>query len=189
MKKLKRISPFILTGCACLSTPTFAFDPFVEFGLYAGGDQIAHATYTNGDTDSIDAGGLMGFAAGLIIPITDSIESQISYEYRFDEINASNGDIEWTRFPLEAKIFYAQEKYRIGAGYTQHMNPKIEGSGVAAGRVEFKDASGYVIEANYRFNPQAYLGLKYTSIEYETNISTIKTDGNSIGLIIGYAFR
>ncbi len=171
----------------CLILPSaHAASGVFEFGVYGGGDKLAGATFTNGSSESIHAGGLLDLSVGVRFDVADNLETQFTIGYRFDSIDATNGSIEWTRVPLEGKIFYLADDFRIGGGFTYHLNPTLEGDGVATSKFDFDNATGFVFEVDYLGWQQVFLGLKLTSIDYE--VDNITVDGNSTGLIVGFRF-
>ncbi len=186
LKSLQLGRSAILLCTALASSFAQAVTPVVEVGLYAGGDELVDVQFVNGPSQSIDAGGLIDLSAGLLLPVSDSVDMQLSLGYRFDSIDASNGRIDWSRFPLEAKVFFNAQRSRVGLGVTFHLNPVLEGRGAASGRLAYDDAAGVVLEWDYTGWEHAYLGLKYTAIEYA--VATQRVNGNSLGLVLGYRF-
>ncbi len=163
-----------------------AVTPVIEAGLYAGGDELVDVQFVNAPSQSIDAGGLIDLSAGLLLPVSDSVDAQLTLGYRFDTIDGSNGSIDWSRFPLEAKLFFNAQRSRFGLGVTYHLSPELEGSGIVSGRQAFEDAAGVVAEWDYTGWERGYLGLKFTAIDYE--VGTLSVNGNSLGLVLGYRF-
>jgi hypothetical protein len=95
-------------------------------------------------------------------------EYHFSLAYKVAVVDASNGDIEWTRFPLEALAFYRFPRVRVGGGLAYHMSPRLEGSGVVGGLdVKFKNALGAVLQADWRITEKIAAGLRYTILEYD----------------------
>jgi hypothetical protein len=175
-----------------------AVDVILQMGVHSGGDELAGATFTSGDSDKIKAGELLSFAAGIVQPIGESWEVQAGLGWKFDTITATNGDITFDRYPLDLLLFYRPtEKFRIGLGGSYHLNPKLSSSGAASGLdVEFDNALGFAVEAGYFFghvSPEGtprgmYLGVNYTAIDYTVANTDVAVDGNSIGLILGFRF-
>jgi len=112
-----------------------------------------------------------------------SIETEISLSYKFADITASNGDITWSRLPLDVLAFYRMEKVRLGGGLTYHINPELDGSGVATGlNVDFKNSLGFVAQADWRITDRMNLGLRYTMLEYEVNGAGGEIDASGLGI-------
>lgn len=158
-----------------------------NIGVDFGGDRLTTAVFTNGDTEDINAGELFSASIGMVFENTDNLETQFTFGIKADFITASNGDIDWTRFPLELLQFYKTDRWRLGAGLTYHLSPDLSGSGVASGvDASFDDALGVVVEMDRFFGDNAYFGVRYTSIDYEVGAYTF--DGSSVGMLLGTRF-
>jgi hypothetical protein len=178
-----------------LSAPvaSYAMDvrPFFKAGYDLGGDTLINVTFTDGSSESVKANEGFYFGGGASI-VTDSKqwEIELSLAYKFSMINASNGDIEFTRVPLEALVFYRFDKVRLGGGITYHLNPELDGSGVATPlNVKFDDALGFVLQADFRLTDKMTIGMRYTSLKYEVEgvaAASAKSDG--LGFTFSYRF-
>lgn len=160
-----------------------------QFGADVGGDQLFHATYDNGDTVNIDAGDMFQLGVGVTFPTmpesNPALETQLSVGYKFDAANAKNGDITWQRFPLEALEFYTTPAWRFGGGLTYHLNPSLQGSGVAASaNLNFDNALGAILEVDYVMG-RAYIGGRITRIDYTLSNTSVSISGNSVGVTFG----
>ena len=179
---------------AALSAPvaSHAMDvrPFFTAGYDFGGDTLVNVTFTDGSTDSLKANEGFYFGGGASI-LTDSkrYEIELSLAYKFSKINASNGDVEFTRLPLEALVFYRFDRARLGGGLTYHLNPKLEGSGVATPlNLKFDDALGFVLQADFLATEKMAIGLRYTNLEYEVEGAAAKAKSNGLGFTFSYRF-
>jgi hypothetical protein len=166
--------------------------PMAKVGADFGGDKLVTVTFTNGDTRTIHANDGFFFGGGVSI-LADSrdVEAEISLSLKLDTINASNGDVTWSRWPLDALLFYRLPKARFGGGLTYHMNPELKGTGVAGNIFgKFDNALGLLLQADYSISERHHLGLRYTSIEYKLNApglqGTAKADG--LGLVFTASF-
>jgi hypothetical protein len=187
---LKAVLGLVLMVAAAVPVASLAADvrPVVRIGFDFGGDKLAGATFTNGSSDTIKAGELLYLGGGLSV-ITDSkdIEVEVTLSYKNDSINASNGKIDWTRYPLDALVFYRMTKFRVGGGLTYHIGPKLSGSGVASNvNGNFDDSLGFLLEGDYLVTQKVNVGLRYTNIKYKTGGASI--DGSSVGITAGYRF-
>jgi len=181
------ISSLVIAGAVFISSPAMAVSPLFEIGYYTGGDNLVRASFSNGESESIDAGNGLDISAGFLVSVTDQIDGQFSIGYRFDSITASNATLDWKRIPVEFKLFYNVDKLRVGGGITEHLSPELSGTGDASGSAKFDDALGFVLEGDYFFSDKSYLGFKYTSIDYE--IGSVSINGDSAGFVFGYVFR
>src|SRR5258708_29255001 len=114
---LKAVLGLVLMVIAAVPVASLAADvrPVVRIGFDFGGDKLAGSTFTNGSTDTIKAGELIYLGAGLSV-ITDSKEIQVgaTLPYTNARLNASNGKIDWTRFPVDSLFFYRIPNFRLG---------------------------------------------------------------------------
>lgn len=184
---MKKIALIISTALILASSTTQASNLLLEAGLHFGGDELASVGFTGGDSESIEAGGLISFAAGLVSEIDEGLELRTTIGIKFDSITASNGELDFTRYPISAMLFKKGEVFNAGIGATYHLNPEFESSGFAGDfSASFDNAFGFVAEIDYKLGEKAYVGLKATIIDYE--IGSSKVDGNSFGIVIGTSF-
>jgi hypothetical protein len=181
----------VVAGAASTAPQAADIRPVLRMAAEFGGDTIVNATFTDGSTQKVRAhqGVALGGGASWVNDAKD-IEVEVTVSYKFAMIDASNGDIEWTRVPLDGLVFYRWDKFRLGGGLTYHMNPKLEGSGVVGGlNVKFDNALGAIVQADWRITDQFNLGVRYTKLEYEAKApasGTAKSDG--FGVTLGYRF-
>ena len=156
-----------------------------KLGYDTGGDTLVTVIFTNGDQENIKANRGLFFGAGVsIVNDAKDVETEISLSYKIDDITASNGDVTWSRWPLDLLVFYRLPSVRLGGGATYHLNPDFSGSGVASGlNVNFKSSLGYILQADYRINEKTNIGLRYTFLDYELEGSSIKAHSNGIGIV------
>jgi len=160
--------------------------PVFKLGYDFGGDTLVTALFTDGSTKSIKANdGLFMGAGASILNDAKNLEGEVSLTYKFQTISASNGNIHFTRYPLDALVFYRQYQFRVGGGLTYHMSPKLEGTGVVGGlNVNFQDALGGILQVDYLFGPTVAVGLRYTMLEYKVTSGaggTARSDGFGLG--------
>lgn len=191
-----------LLSCAALSVNSYAdhndnyqdgaghYRGIVAIGLTFGGDTFTTVQFDNGDNESIKAGELALFGGGLVYE-QDNWQIQGTINYYSDRTSGENGDVCFTRIPVELLGFWKQGNFRLGGGITHHLNPEFEidiDNSAENGTIEFNDATGFVIQGDYLFSNQFGLGLRYTSIEYEVDFVNEKVDGDSVGVIFSYVF-
>jgi hypothetical protein len=143
--------------------------PMAKFGVDWGGNTIVVAEFSDGSTETI--GAHEGFYLGggvAVFPEATNLEVDLSAAFKFATIEARNGDIEWTRWPLEALVFYRWPRWRLGAGPVYHLAPTLDGDGVAGDlKVRFKNALGAVLQADWRITEGMALGARYTFLRYD----------------------
>src|SRR5262249_32910776 len=99
---------------------------------------------------------------------------------------ADNGDVTWTRVPLDGLLFYRWEKFRLGGGVTYHMSPKLHGSGAASGLdVTVDNALGGATQGDMLLKT-LNMRLRCTPLHHKNSNGSAK--GDSAGITIGYAF-
>jgi hypothetical protein len=172
-----------------LVQPVKAASLVLEGGLHTGGDELISVLFTSGSTDSIKAGDLLSLAIGTNFDVSDNVESRITFGVKLDVISASNGDITFTRYPVNVLLLYKSDSLRIGGGLTYHLSPELSGSGIAAGvNGQFDDALGFLGELDWYFSQNAYFGFRLTNIDYTVSSTSIKFSGNSVGVVLGGLF-
>lgn len=141
-------------------------------GLSFGGDTLAEATFTNGDTEKLKAGGLFYFAGGPSLEFANSPWSlQLLLGRHFDSVTAENGELTFERNTMELQLFHRVGAHRFGLGYVNHKNPEYQQSGdiVFPLTVEFKDATGLSLEYNLMpVGSKVGFSLRAVKIDYET---------------------
>jgi hypothetical protein len=185
----RRLLPaLILVAAAVIPAASHAVDvrPMLKAGFDFGGDTLVTVVFADGSTKSINANEGLYFGGGVSI-LSDSkdIETEVSLSYKFTGINASNGSIDWTRFPLEVLVFYRLPQFRLGGGLTYHLSPKLSGSGVTNANLKFDDSAGFVLQADYLLQ-KITVGLRYTSLQYKVGGASVKSDG--VGVTFGISF-
>lgn len=157
-------------------------------GFDFGGDTLVTVLFQDGSTDTIKANEGFYIGGGIAYIFRDyNIETEFSASWKYVGITASNGDVTFTRFPLEAMVFYPWSWGRVGAGLTYHLNPELSSSGVPGGlNVDFDNAVGGVIQAEYRPSENLGFGLRYTALDYSLGGTDINASG--VGLTISGSF-
>jgi len=169
------------TAPASALDTTFAY----KAGYDTGGDTLVTVTFVGGETEKIKANQGLFFGGGVsIVNDAKDIESEITLNYKIDDITASNGDVSWSRWPIDALVFYRAPSVRVGGGLTYHLNPDLSGSGVVGGlNVKFKDALGFLFQVDWRITEKLNLGLRYTALDYDVEGSNTSIKSNGVGIV------
>lgn len=182
--KLSRILFVVFLGMAV--QPANAAKFAMELGLHGGGDELVRVIYSSGSTSSVRAGQLISLSIGAGFDLTQNLTSRLTFGYKGDGVTASNGDVTFSRYPINWLLLYRTGYYQIGGGLTYHMSPKLKGTGAASFvNAEFDDATGALLEADYFFSPRSYFGFRFTSIDYKLKSSSTSVNGNSVGIVLG----
>ena len=148
-----------------------------------GGDTLVNVTYADGSSADIDAGRGISFGGGANWHLSDDFVLQTTAAWKFTTIpQATNGDLTWTRIPVEAIAFYNTEKFRIGAGISYHLANKLEGTGVASSlSADFDSTIGTVVSYEHLTSNRISYVVRYTMIDYTPSAGSASANGNSIG--------
>lgn len=161
--------------------------PVLVAGYDTGGDDIKDVAFTSGQSDSIEAN--EGFYLGGGVSVLNgagNVEFLGSLSSKYQRIHASNGDITWTRFPLDALVFYRMRSLRLGGGVSYVLHPRLKGSGDASSiNTAFPNALGAVLQGDYLLG-RVSLGVRYTVLDYKSAGGTVKSNG--LGVSFGIAF-
>lgn len=168
----------------------FAFD----VGVTGGGDKLATARFSDGSTESIRAGGLVQFGAGALWqPPGGPVALQTTINYHVDDVNAHNGSLRFSRYPIEVLGFYTGlPRWRFGAGPRFVLSPrlKVDVPGDNA-KISFKNTLGAVVEAGFQIGSYTWVNLRFTGETYkvkEINGTTVTSDSDASGSSIGVNF-
>ena len=165
--------------------------PIFKFGVELGGDSLVETL-----TEDLNAGGGLYLGAG--ISITDSDPDALVYRatigYLFDDIEFTqpSGDASTNAVPLNLGVFKQFDNHEFGLGLAYYIGPSFDISSsncntTGCVTIDFDDALGFTLEYNYNFDNSAFVGVKYTNIDYKIEDLTI--DASSIGLYIGASFQ
>jgi hypothetical protein len=171
-----------------LSAQEVSQKPSVRFllagALEFGGDRVAEIYFTNGDTQSVNAGQGGTISAGLQYqhPKLEKLLLRASLGIKYVTTQADNAHIRLTRLPaITTANWMITEKIRIGAGLAMHRNIKFNADGIGP-NLKFSPASGPVFEIAYRG-----IGLSYTSMMYKDQLGQ-SYSANAFGVTFSGVF-
>lgn len=161
--------------------------------LMEGGDELASVDFDDGRTEDVNAGGGIGFGAGLQYHVNEQVDTEFRLNYLVDSVKGETAygndfNLKFDAFPLDLMGFYHGKKHSIGAGLTYHMKPTFDVDGHEFG---FDNALGMLVEYRYMWKRSVGLTVKYQDIEYTLSGSDYTVDGSGfgIGLIIGLTLK
>ncbi len=198
MLKILCVSVVIL-----LSSPsTFGaeINPLIGANITFGGDPLAYMIYADGSRSDLEAGrGLTLFGGAsfdnLWVKDNHHFDVQTTLGVKFASTKAAtNGEITFVRWPLEALAFYRNSEHRLraGAGLSYHFANKISGSEIASSiTADVDNALGFVIQGDYLLGVQSNmaLGLRYENISYEISGYNFSASGNNFGIQFSYFWK
>jgi hypothetical protein len=161
----------------------------LTFGFAFGGDEVAAATFTNGNDASITAG--QGALIGLgfvLMPLRregHSIGVAVEQSVKFAQISASNASISLTRFPLLAALRYDYAftdtwHLALGGGVVYEYGISLTGEGLAEDlEVDFENAVGWMGEAGVAYRERSFVidvTLRFTGLSYQPDVPGLDAD-------------
>lgn len=163
----------------------------VGAGITSGGDKMATARYTNGDSSKIKAGSGLQLLAGVDYRVNPqvSLQANVGVHTHFTP-EASNGDANFTRIPVELlAYFHPSAQWRIGGGARLVASPKLNGSGAGSYMDrDFKNATGAVLEAEYFLSPRVGLKVRVVNEQYKAKVGKDDFSGNHVGFFGNFYF-
>lgn len=151
-------------------------------GLALGGDDLVDTT-----AEDLQAGGLIYGQIGITYQFDTPLLLQATIGYKFDTVDYVGGESTISSIPVDLLAFYLFEKYRIGAGLAIHHNPEWEFCLFGcAPTIHFDDAIGITIEIDKELRGNAFIGGRFTIIDYE--FRNISVDANHVGVHVGLRF-
>ena len=166
--------------------------PMVQLAISGGGDTLNEAHDADGDTTSLTAGAGVSIEIGLdmqLTPTVPELSTQAFVGYKYDSVEATNGDVDFSRITLNILESYRIGKIKLGGGLTYHLNPTYsEDIDHIEGEFNYDNALGGIIQVGYEVDPTVTIGLRAMIINYEKEGTTEEKNGNSFGIFANYTF-
>lgn len=148
---------------------------FLDFGAWAGGDQVAENP--DGDDYRTGSGGMISIGKATLISYPTQFYNHTSIGYRYqgargDSKGESSGVI------LESALIRRQGKFHYGIGLHADFNPVIKNQ--YGDKTNFEDAIGTQLIFGYDLFSIRYLIVDYETTEGET------LSGDQFGLILNF---
>ena len=186
---------FVFLTSIPLSAPAVGFVLTGEIAF--GGDDLVIVSGGGGD---LQAGQLLNLGIGYDFDLNTAktLRLRTGINYKFDSVDASNGEADFDRWPLDVLVITRQGNFALGAGITYHLSPTLEDNidGISS-RINFKDSLGFLLQAGYMVAERIELGVRATLIEYKSDQPLLqlssgtivnKIDGDSFGLYVSAGF-
>lgn len=164
-------------------------------GVDFGGKKIGTLQFTNGQDQDLKTHQGLLLQLGAYYQKEQLFGAQATIGYKFDSVNAKNGDVSFNRIPIEGLLFKPLENHRLGAGFTFHtnVNHKCDLDNICDYTLDFKNALGAVFQYDYNFkfgtNQNSMLiGARYTMIEYKLEAGGEAISGSGFGIFMGSLF-
>jgi hypothetical protein len=170
--------------------------------LTYGGEEIASVPLSDGTTARIRAGGLIDLWGGAEWrPQGGPFAVQATVGYHVDCVCARNGDITFSRMPVELIGLYEfAPRWRAGAGYRHTSSVRLRSSGAAPGYAQdFDDANGFLVQGEWLATQRLGVVVRFVSERYgytQTYVNAndqivaehLKKDGSHGGVGINWYF-
>jgi opacity protein-like surface antigen len=146
--------------------------------LEFGGDEVAQIYFTNGETQSVNAGqgGTVAVGAQFQFLKVPQFLLRTTLGFKYVTTQADNAHIRLSRLPIQATAnWMITDKFRIGAGLVTHQNIRFKADGITQD-IRFSSASGPVFEVAYRS-----VGLSYTLMTYKDQ-ANVTYNANAFGV-------
>ena len=159
-----------------------------NLGVTFGGDSIFTATTTTGEERSVKGGGLLQLGIGGLYQFKNTpMALALSANYHMDRVSASNGEMYFRRYPIEALAYYTgANSFRVGGGVRIVTSPESSATiNSSTQKITFDNTIGYVAEMGVKTSPNSWINLRYVSEKYQgktftaTNGTTTSLDGGS----------
>lgn len=170
--------------------------PFLSIGITSGGDRIATYDVSGGfggfDRRSIRGGGIVDLRVGADWALGGPWGLLTSIGWHSDSVDASNGDAEFRRFPLEVLGTYRlpATNARVLAGLRFPLSSKFTESGAAGNtRLNLDSSAGLVMGAEWLWNQ---VGLRVSASvgeRYRPSGGGSSVSGDHVGVWGTYYFR
>jgi long-subunit fatty acid transport protein len=190
-----RVFACLVAGAASVCAPAMAEESASPWqlvgsvGVGFGGDSLAKGEYSSGTDFSIRAGSGLTLAVGAAYQVTPKWAVQSTVGYQFDTTNASDGEIDFTRYPVELLGFYTlNDRWRLGAGLRSATSATLGVSGAGyrfSSGEKFKSGLGQILEVQYFMGESKRFALsgRYVLEEFESKQNGRTVSGNHIGLM------
>lgn len=181
-----------------LSDSMFDVKALVEMGLSFGGDTVGELEYENGDEAEVTSGGGFFIGGGIDMAVrNEAYGFLLTASYHGDSATASNADVTFDRFVINAMPYYqVKDNVSFAAGLSFHSGVEYEVDYHGTSTVEFDSAVGMVAEIRYHSSEQLVFSGRATLVEYEPSSvngldvsATDTVSGNNIGLFMSYSFK
>lgn len=134
-----------------------------------GGDRLYELIYTDGSTQSLDAGDGFTFSGGILQHLNQRFGVKYALGFKFNESNDEQVTIRTTTFPVDIVPYVRGGNHRLGLGLTYHLKPKIDDD--LLGDVRFDDGLGAVAEYSYSWFTVAYTAIDYSYLGTDIDAS------------------
>lgn len=171
---------------ADVASSTRRVSGLVRLGYDGGGEDLVSGRDADGEHFSLTAGGGATIAAGVSFTPAPYLALDVTVGYKRTAASIGDGNISFSRIPVDVVISRVAEHQRLGIGLTAHFAPTL-GCDFTGCRedLELDTAYGFLLQWIVNFN-HVELGLRGTLLNYGVgNGSDEQLHGSSLGAFIG----
>lgn len=196
MKKSRLICFLVLSALLPGFAQAVSVRPLVGINAEFGGDTLMTVVFSDGTSQDVKAGqGFSLFGGAALKDLFNTgefgIDVQGTLGVKYSTIQeASNGSVDFFRFPVELLILGDWNGFRFGGGPCYHFANSLSASGVlSAGNLNFDDALGVTGQIDYTIAGHWNIGARYTAISYKPQVAGVSSvSANNFGVELGYFF-
>ncbi len=189
-KSIRTLALLTMLSGVSLTTEAAEVRGLFNVGYDFGGDRLVTVIYTDGTSESVDANKGVYFGGGisLVHDQAGTMETQLTLNYRFEETDPyASGGVKFSTTAFDAVQVFNVNQASFGIGLTYHMSPKVAGTGVVSGNLQFDDAAGLLFQVGFRMSDRSQIGMRYTRIKYKA-AGQPEADGSGIGIYFNFGF-
>lgn len=189
-KSIRTLALLTMLSGVSLTTEAAEVRGLFNVGYDFGGDRLVTVIYTDGTSESVDANKGIYFGGGisLVHDQAGTMETQLTLNYRFEETDPyASGGVKFSTTAFDAVQVFNVNQASFGIGLTYHMSPKVAGTGVVSGNLQFDDAAGLLFQVGFRMSDRSQIGMRYTRIKYKA-AGQPEADGSGIGIYFNFGF-
>jgi hypothetical protein len=168
---------------------------YASVGYDFGFTRAVQVIMSDGSSRGLDANAGLVLALGVeALPVLDGrLRTRFTVGLKHDSISASNGNVDYLAFPVEALEVLEVGPARLGAGLSFSLAPKLSGSGVARDLAARLDPSlGFVGHAAWAWRTgrrgEASAGLRLLWQRLRSADTGAVVNANAVGAVAGFAW-
>lgn len=167
--------------------------PVFGVGFTGGGDPVLSqpVLYSDGTTDQLYAGSGIHIFGGIEYQAIQGLFWRTTLGYHFDSTApATNGEISFTRFPLELTLHaYLAPDLTIGGGLRKSLGVSVTGTGAVSNVNYAMDSNtGWLIQGEYELNSDISLALRLVRETFRVRSTLLDIDAGHVGVYLNFVF-
>ncbi len=180
-----------IIAASFLPTTLIAADgPEIRIGFDIGGEELLGFTFTDGTSESLDAGEGFFIEGGYHFdtPVLDqeNLSTEVSVGYKNGNVSASNASISFSKLSVGLTQYFHNGPLRLGAGIHGHLKNTVKIKVNSSETIDADTSFGPVLVADYQFQSSWRLGVRYTIMEYTAEGVTV--EANSAGIYVSSTY-